>query len=146
MPPDMPRVLLFYRLMVRPLFREPVRTALTIFAIALGVAVVVAIDLAGDAATGSFHSSMESLAGPSDLEITASGGIPDSVVGAIARLPYDLRISPRLEDFPFLADSKQTLPLIGLDLIGDPSALAGARSAESSPQLGDTLSGAFQTL
>src|SRR5579862_5079844 len=140
----MPLFRLFHRLMVRPLLREPARTALTVFAIALGVAVVVAIDLAGDAATGSFHSSMESLAGASDLEITASGGIPDSVAGVVAALPYDLRISPRVEDFAVLADTRQTLPLIGLDLVGDPGALAGARSYEPSSQSG--IAGAFQTL
>ncbi len=65
----MPLLVLFYRLMVRPLFREPVRSFLTILAIALGVAVVLAIDLAGGAATGSFRSSMETLAGDNDLEI-----------------------------------------------------------------------------
>ena len=61
----MPLLVLFYRLIVRPLFREPVRSFLTILAIALGVAVVLAIDLAGVAATGSFRSSMETLAGKS---------------------------------------------------------------------------------
>ena len=63
--------------MVRPLFAEPVRTALTVLAIALGVAVVLAIDLAGTAAAGSFRSSMETLAGDNDLEIIASGGVPE---------------------------------------------------------------------
>ena len=58
----MARLLLFYRLMVRPLLSEPVRTALTVLAIALGVGVVLAIDLAGTAAAGSFRSSMETLA------------------------------------------------------------------------------------
>jgi putative ABC transport system permease protein len=72
----MSRLLLFYRLMVRPLLREPVRTLLTLLAIALGVAVVVAIDLAGTAAAGSFHSSMETLAGENDLEIVTAGGVP----------------------------------------------------------------------
>ena len=43
---EMPRLPIFYRLMVRPLVREPVRLALTILAVALGVAVVLAIDLA----------------------------------------------------------------------------------------------------
>ena len=134
----MPRLQLFFRLMVRPLFREPVRTALTIFAIALGVAVVVAIDLAGDAATGSFHSSVESLAGASDLEVTASGGIPDSVVGTLAALPYDLRISPRIEGYAVLAGTQRTLPLIGLDLVGDrsaPSATSDTKSATPQPSV-----------
>ncbi len=37
---------------LRPLGRDVTRTALSILSIALGVAVVIAIDLAGDAATG----------------------------------------------------------------------------------------------
>jgi len=116
---NMPHLLLFHRLLLRPLFHEPVRTALTIFSVALGVAMVLAIDLAGVAATGSFHSSLETLAGDNDLEITAGGGIPESVVGTLASLPYALRISPRIEDFATISDSRQTLPLIGLDLVGE---------------------------
>ena len=129
----MPRLQLFYRLMVRPLLREPVRTALTVFAIALGVAVVVAIDLAGSAAIGSFRSSMETLAGDSDFEITAAGGVPDSVVGTLASLPYDLHISPRIENYAVIAGTRQTLPLIGLDLVAERSRMADARGGESAP-------------
>lgn len=117
----MPRLLLFYRLIVRPVLHEPVRTALTVFAIALGVAVVLAIDLAGTAATGSFHSSMETLAGDNSLEIIAAGGVPESEVGTLAALPYPVRISPRIEDYAVLADTKQTLPLLGLDLVAEAS-------------------------
>ncbi len=115
--------------MVRPLFREPVRTLLTILAIALGVAVVLAIDLAGGAAAGSFRSSMETLAGENDLEVTASGGVPESVVGTLATLPYLIRVSPRMEDCAVIADSKKSLPLIGLDLVAE-----GSAYAQSEPQ------------
>src|SRR5271156_3037427 len=127
----MSRLILFYRLLVRPLFREPVRTALTVFAIALGVAVVLAIDLAGSAATGSFRSSMETLAGDNDLEVVATGGVPDGAVGTLSQLPFALRISPRIEDYAVLPDTKQTLPLIGLDLIAEGSAYTGPNSAAS---------------
>ncbi len=120
----MPLFLLFYRLMVRPLFREPVRTSLTVLAIALGVAVVLAIDLAGSAATGSFRSSMETLAGENNLELTASGGVPESAVGTLATLPYAIRVSPRIEDYAVIAETKKSLPLIGLDLIAEGSAYA----------------------
>jgi len=120
----MPRLLLFYQLMVRPLLREPVRAGLTVLAVALGVAVVLAIDLASVAAAGSFHSSMEALAGDNDLEITASGGVPESVVGTLAALPYAIRISPRIEDYAVLADTKQSFPLIGLDLVSEGGAYA----------------------
>jgi len=128
---DMPRVILFYRLLVRPLFREPVRTALTVFAIALGVAVVLAIELAGSAATGSFRSSMETLAGDNDLEVVATGGVPDAAVDTLARLPFALHVSPRIEDYAVLPETKQTLPLIGLDLIAEGRAFTGANSSAS---------------
>ena len=127
----MGRVKLFWKLMVRPLGREPVRTALTVFAVALGIAVVLAIELAGEAATGSFHSSLETLTGKASLEVTAAGGVPEDVVGRLAVLPYPIGILPRIEDIATVADTRQTLPLVGLDLIAERSQLAGeARPTE----------------
>ena len=115
----MGRLFLFYRLMLRPLLQEPVRAILTVLAVTLGVAVVLAIDLAGAAATGSFRASMETLAGDNDLEVIASGGVPEAVVGTIATLPYSIRVSPRIEDSAVIADTQQTIPLIGLDLVSE---------------------------
>ncbi len=124
----MARLLLFYRLMVRPLFAEPVRTSLTVLAIALGVAVVLAIDLAGFAAAGSFRSSMETLTGNNDFEIVAAGGVPEDVVGKLAQLPYSLRISARIEDYAAI-DGKRTVPLLGLDLVAEGQNHSEASSA-----------------
>src|SRR5580658_1259787 len=112
-------VLLFYRLIVRPLGREPLRTFLTVLAVALGVAVVLAIDLAGNAAAGSFRSSIETLMGDSDLEVTATGGLPDAVIGTLATLPYAIRVRPRIQDFVTVVATGQTVPLIAIDLIGE---------------------------
>jgi putative ABC transport system permease protein len=128
---------LFYRLMVRPLFREPVRLSLTVLAVALGVAVVLGIDLAGDAAAGSFHSSMETLAGDNELEIVATGGVPESVVATLLTEPYSLRVSPRMEDYAVVTDSKQTLPLIGVDLIAESSFYLGPRPNPGNPATPD---------
>jgi putative ABC transport system permease protein len=105
--------------MVRPLLREPVRTLLTLLAIALGVAVVVAIDLAGTAAAGSFHSSMETLAGENDLEIVTAGGVPENLVGTLDAVPYPLRITPRIEDYAIVQETKKTVPLVGLDMVAE---------------------------
>ena len=116
---EMSRLTLFYRLILRPLFREPLRTALTVLAVALGVAVVLAIDLAGNAAAGSFRSSIETLMGDSDLEVTATGGLPDAVVGTLATLPYAIRVRPRIQDFVTVVATGQTVPLIAIDLIGE---------------------------
>src|SRR6266852_9243929 len=117
----MSRLVLFYRLIVRPLFREPVRGALTLLATALGVAVVLAIDVSGTAAAGSFRSSMETLAGQNDLEVVTAGCVPEKLVGILAALPYALRITPRIEDYAVLIDTKRTLPLLGLDLVAEAS-------------------------
>jgi len=131
---DVSRLKLFYRLMVRPLFHEPVRLTLTILAVALGVAVVLAIELAGNAATGSFHSSMETLGGDNDLEVIASGGVPESVLATLSSQPFPLRFSPRIEDFATITESKRTLPLIGLDLIAEGSRYVSPGSGSVSAQ------------
>jgi putative ABC transport system permease protein len=95
-----------------------VRTLLMVVAVALGVGVVLAIDLAGNAAAGSFRTSMEALTGDSNLEITAAGGVPETVVGTLAMLPYTIRISPRIEGYAIIDGTGREVPLIGLDLIG----------------------------
>src|SRR5215471_210689 len=110
----MSRVILFYRLIVRPMLREPWRTALMVFAIAVAVSVVLAIELAGNAAAGSFQSSLETLSGNTNLEVVAAGGVPDEIVGKLSGLPYPIEVHPRVEDFAVVSDTGKTLPLIGL--------------------------------
>jgi putative ABC transport system permease protein len=110
---------IFYRLILRPLARERVRTALTIAAVALGVAVVLAIELAGDAAAGSFRSSVETLAGRGDFEVTATGGVPAEVLTRLALLPYPLKLRPRIEDYAVIAANNRVVPLIGVDMLSD---------------------------
>jgi putative ABC transport system permease protein len=97
--------------------------ALTVLAVALGVTVVLAIDLAGTAATGSFRSSMETLSGDYNLEVTATGGVPSAIVGQLATAQFNLSISPRIEDFAVIPKTKKTVVLIGLDLIGEANEL-----------------------
>ncbi len=108
---------LFLRLVVRPLLREPVRTGLTILAVALGVGVVIAIDLAGQSAAGSFNSSLESLAGKSDFEITAPGGLDQTLLGRLVRLPDAFTFTPRIEDFASIDGRGEAIPFIGIDLV-----------------------------
>lgn len=110
---------LFYRLMVRPTLREPVRSLLILFAVTLGVSVVVAIDMAGNSAAGSFQASMETLAGDNDLEVTAAGGVPENVVGQLAQVSGLERVVPRIEDHATVVESGETIPLIGIDLIAE---------------------------
>src|SRR3974390_1756191 len=126
---SMPRLQIFYRLIVRPLRRDARRTALMVFAVAVGVAVVLAIELAGTAAAGSFHSSLETLSGNTNLEVTSAGGVPDAAIGALSSLPYRIQIHPRMEDYAVVSETGQTLPLIGLDLIGESNYESGREGA-----------------
>lgn len=126
--------LLFARLVLRPMAREPIRTALTIFAIALGVGVVIAIDLAGQAAAGSFHSSLETLTGNSDLSISATGGLDEELLGRLVQLPYAFDFAPRIEDFASINGRGEALPFIGIDVIGH-----GLRNGRSEAAPDDAL-------
>ncbi|GAC1689154.1 MAG: FtsX-like permease family protein [Terriglobales bacterium] len=110
---------LFFRLVVRPAFREPARSLLIIVAVALGVSVVLAIDLAGTAAAGSFRSSMETLSGDDNLEVTAVGGADEQLVGKLTALPYRVRVDPRIEDHATVISTGETIPLIGIDFIAE---------------------------
>ncbi len=132
---------------MRPLFHEPARLGLMVLAVGLGVAVVLAIELAGNAAAGSFHSSMETLAGDNDLEVVTSGAVPEALVATLATQPYPLRISPRMEDFAVDTRTRETLPLIGLDLIAEGTryaSLGGTGNANSNNK--ETLEEAMHDL
>jgi putative ABC transport system permease protein len=120
----------FSRLFLRPLWREPLRTLLTILAVALGVAVVVGIDLAGDAATGSFLSSVQSLAGTADFKITQIGGVDAKLAGRLSSLPYPLTIEPRIEDYAWDPAAQELVPLVGVDMIAE-----APREALQTPRL-----------
>ena len=132
----MPYLSLFFRLIVRPLQKDRMRTLLTAAAVALGVAVVLAIELAGAAAAGSFRSSVETLVGDSDFEVTATGGVAADTLTRLASLPYALKLRPRIEEFATLPNGGRAVPLIGVDTVGD--ALEGIAS---SPATGTYVEG-----
>ena len=112
---------LFRQLILRPLRRDLTRTILTLLSIALGVAVVIAIELAGDAATGSFESSLTTLVGKVDYEITANAGVDEQYIAKLASLPVNARFSPVIEQ-PIVIVGRATTDLYGIDVI---SASAG---------------------
>ena len=101
------------------------RTALTVAAVALGVAAVLAIELAGEAAAGSFHASMETLIGRADFEVTAIGGLPPEDLTRLATLPYALKVHPRIEDYAVVEEltggktAGATVPLVGVDMLAE---------------------------
>jgi putative ABC transport system permease protein len=119
---------LFSETILRPLLRERLRTTVAVLSVALGVAAVLAIELAGDAAAGSFHSSMETLLGNAAFEVTASGGLPAGTVATLAQLPYAIKIHPRMEAYATVSPGRRTVTLLGVDLVAESAAggLGGA--------------------
>ena len=96
------------------------RTALTVLAVALGVSAVLAIELAGQAAVGSFRSSLETLTGGANLEVSAAGGVPGAVFARLTMAPYPLKLHPRIEDYGVIAGKvKRTIPIIGIDVLSE---------------------------
>jgi putative ABC transport system permease protein len=91
---------------------------LTLLSIALGVAVVIAIELSGDAATGSFESSLTTLVGKVDYEITANGGVDETYMAKLVELPVNARFSPVIEE-PVVIVGQGATTLYGIDLIGN---------------------------
>ncbi|PYT22042.1 MAG: hypothetical protein DMG58_30955 [Acidobacteria bacterium] len=110
------RLQLFRTLILRPLRRDLPRTTLTILAVALGVGVVIAIDLAGDAATGSFRSSLENLVGKTDLEIVANGSVDERWMATLAALPVNARFAPVIETQGIL-EHVGTVTVYGVDFV-----------------------------
>jgi len=118
---------------LRPLKRDKLRSGLTILSVALGVAVVIAIDLAGDAATGSFQSSLTSLVGKVDYEVTANGGVDERVIATLTALPVNARFAAVIEQpvtvgrTPTSADDAHVGPpqgsvtLLGIESLVDPA-------------------------
>src|SRR6185295_9191897 len=117
-------------LILRPLRRDLLRTALTMLSVALGVAVVVAIDLSGDAATGSFRSSMQTLAGKTDLEILANGGIDEHWIATLAALPYNATFAPVIATQAIIPGIG-SVPLYGVDLVASGAGRGPERRADS---------------
>ncbi len=137
-------LILIRRLILRPMLADRGRSLLTLFSIAVGVAVIFAMDLAGNAAAGSFQSSLETVGGTDDLEITATGGLPAETLGQLVSLPYPLTFSPRIEDFA-IWNRKRSVPFVGVDIIANALQLDNKQLAEKPKELKPGQRGIFVT-
>ena len=108
----------------RYLTRHRWQTWLSIIGIALGVAVVIAVDLANESARRGFRLSVEQVTGPATHQIeAASGAIPDALYA-------QLRIAHRLQRAAPVIDAPIRIGGRGMTLLGiDPIATAPMRVA-----------------
>jgi len=100
----------------RYLWRHPWQTWLSIAGIALGVAVVIAVDLANESAQRGFRLSVQQVTGPATHQvISASGGIPEALYAQL-RLEQGLTQATPVIDAP-VRIGERSLTLLGLDLL-----------------------------
>ena len=108
-------------LVLRPLLHEKLRTSLTIFGIAVGVAVVVAIQLANQSALRAFRESVDAVAGKANFQIVADAGIIDEE--ALLRLQplwgEGARFAPVIDIEGAIEPSQQPVRVLGVDLFSD---------------------------
>lgn len=114
---------LFHALVGSYLRHEAGRTLLTVLGIALGVGVLVAIDLANESAVESFRETVTTVAGSAQLEIRGQGtGIPPATVAKVSAVDGVAGLGPLISGdfaFPPAADggTTESLLLLGVDLL-----------------------------
>jgi len=108
---------LFSQFILRRMLQERARTATTVVGIALGIAVVIAIQLTNASSVRGFETALNTVAGRTSLEITGTAGVPENL---IAELGW-------LRDFGTLA------PVIEGEMAIVSEELLAARAAERTP-------------
>src|SRR2546423_13334316 len=107
-------------LVLRPIVRETLRTALTILGIAVGVAVVVAMALSNQSALRAFRESVDAVAGRANYQIVSDAGLDENLL--LALQPFwarGVRFAPVI-DADGIAEQWQTpVRLLGVDLMSD---------------------------
>lgn len=114
--------LILLKTILRDLLHRPWLTLLLIISVALGVAVVVAVDLANASATRAFELSTEVIVGKATHQIVGgAGGIDDGVYLHLRRDLGLRHIAPIVEGYAGAAElGGQTVRVLGIDLFAEP--------------------------
>ncbi|HLM44849.1 MAG TPA: ABC transporter permease, partial [Myxococcaceae bacterium] len=108
---------LLVRASLRHLGGHPWLTALSLLGIALGVAVVVSIDLANASAMRAFEQSTDTVAGRATHQLVGGpAGLPESVYRDVRLLPEPLTAAPVVEGHVRArGGDRRTLTVLGVD-------------------------------
>ncbi|MCU1348677.1 MAG: macB 37 [Acidobacteria bacterium] len=107
-------------LVLRPIFRESLRTALTILGIAVGVAVVVAIALSNQSALRAFQESVDAVAGRANYMIVSDVGLDENVL--LKLQPFwekGVRFAPVIDVEGMAEPWQQPIRLLAVDMLSD---------------------------
>ncbi|MFP5380462.1 MAG: hypothetical protein ACLGHP_12095, partial [Vicinamibacteria bacterium] len=129
---------LFHTFIVRRLAGERLRTATTIVGVALGIAVVIAIQLTNASSVRGFETALDTMAGKTSVEITGSGaGVDETVLPSLGWLREFGDVSPVIEGdmAAVLGDGRtEAMRVLGVDILRDTGireyALQGAQGVQ----------------
>lgn len=95
---------------------KPFMALLNILGLAIGIAVYLAIRIVNHSATQSFQAGIDLVAGRSDLEITAPGGVDETLLQKLSGFPGIRAASPIVEGYATLPGTPgEYLRVIGVD-------------------------------
>ena len=122
---------------LRHLLRHPVQLLLALLGLALGVATIVAVDVATGSAGRAFELSLDAVQGPATHELDGGpAGIDQALYVHLARTLHYVRANPMIDGYVTVGD--QALQLLGVD----PLAAAGfAGDGAGSTVAGAVLAG-----
>ncbi|HEX4948030.1 MAG TPA: ABC transporter permease, partial [Blastocatellia bacterium] len=115
---------LFQQFILRHLFNERLRSVATILGIALGIAVVIAIQLTNSSSVRGFEAAVETISGKTSIEITGAGlGLDELKLRDLSWLREYGFVSPIIEGDARadLANKRETLRILGVDILRDRS-------------------------
>src|SRR3954465_10898447 len=107
-------------LVIRPILREKTRTLLTIAGIAVGVAVVVAIQLANQSALRAFRESVDAVAGRANYMIASDLQLSEDVLRGLQPLwQLGVRFAPVIDVEGLIEPRQMPVRLLAVDLLSD---------------------------
>lgn len=107
-----------YRASLGYLFRHPWQLALALLGICIGVAVMVAVDLANESSRRAFLASMDAINGEATHQIIAGPGGVDESLYARLRVQHGIRkVAPIVAGYVLLGDDR--VQVLGVDLFAE---------------------------
>ena len=117
---------LFKQFILRPMRQDRARTVTTAIGVALGVGVVIAIQLTNQSSVRGFETALETVAGKSAIEIVGTAGIDETVLPNLVWLREFGNVSPVLEGEVALVQGAgptgrraEALRVLGVDILRD---------------------------
>jgi putative ABC transport system permease protein len=119
---------LFTQFIVRPLVADKIRTATTVVGVALGIAVVIAIQLTNASSVRGFETALETVAGKTAVEVVGTGGIDETLLPSLGWLREYGVASPVVEgnaamvvgDLTALSQRDlEAVRVLGIDILRD---------------------------